>query len=730
MSATREIEDAIFLSALDIAEPTARRDYLDRACAGDASLRTTVEAMLADNESAKQFFAEGEAVFQKLTTDVAASVLADPPLASAPMPDDQIGKRLGPYKVLQRIGEGGCGVVYMAAQERPVRRRVALKVIKLGMDTKSVIARFDAERQALAMMDHPNIARVLDASATETGRPYFVMELVRGVKITEYCDQNELGTEERLKLFIQVCHAIQHAHQKGIIHRDIKPSNILVTMHDGIPVPKIIDFGIVKAISGKLTDQTLFTPYEQLIGTPAYMSPEQAEMSGLDVDTRSDIYSLGVLLYELLTGRTPFDAKELVKSGIDEMRRTLREKEPQRPSGILFTLSGKDLTATAAHRHADPPRLISLLKGDLDWIVMKALEKDRSRRYETANGLAEDVQRYLNNEPVVARPPSRLYRLRKVVRRNRLVFAAGTVVVLALIIGLGTSTWMYFEAEHARANEAALRRQAESREKLSEAVMQVNQGDYESAARLLDAMEVPPKRPSLDGVSALRSVGEWLALQGRWREAARRFSELMRIDMLDPWGPVTLDYQSCGVVLVESGDLEGFVRFREQAVARFHLEANGDAVGRVLKTCLLPPVHEETVAQLRPLGDVVKKWTDAQLPAVRASWAAIPIALWEYRIGEFAKAQHYCRSALDPRDSSARTATIQLILAMACYQSGQQEEARGFLAQGAARVEERFRVGLDRGTSGDGMWYDWVFARLLLGEAEGLFRLQKRSAVR
>src|SRR5450432_2777105 len=307
------------------------------------------------------------------------------------------GDRIGNYKLLEQIGEGGCGVVYMAEQEQPVRRRVALKIIKLGMDTESVIARFGAERQALAMMEHPNIAKVLDAGATETGRPYFVMELVRGIPITEYCDSNKLSTRQRLELFIPVCRAVQHAHQKGIIHRDIKPSNVLVTMHDGVPVPKVIDFGIAKATEGRLTDATVYTAYEQIIGTPAYMSPEQAELSGLDVDTRSDIYSLGVLLYELLTGKTPFDGKELVKSGLEEMRRTLREKEPQRPSTILTTLHGTELKATAEHRHAEPPKLISLRRGDLDWIVMKALEKDRTRRYETANGLAMDIERYLNN---------------------------------------------------------------------------------------------------------------------------------------------------------------------------------------------------------------------------------------------------------------------------------------------------------------------------------------------
>ncbi len=383
--------------------------------------------------------------------------------------EEEPPRQIGHYKILQKLGEGGCGEVYMAEQTEPVRRRVALKVIKLGMDTRQVIARFEAERQALAMMDHPIIARVLDAGTTSSGRPFFAMELVKGVRITEYCDQQHLSTPERLGLFVQVCQAIQHAHQKGIIHRDIKPSNILVTLHDGVPVPKVIDFGIAKATEQPLTDKTVFTAVGQFMGTPAYMSPEQAELSGLDVDTRSDIYSLGVLLYELLTGRTPFDAKELSHAGLDEMRRKIREDEPMRPSTRLSTMADADLTAVAKQRQSDPGKLPRFIRGDLDWIVMKCLEKDRRRRYETANGLVRDIQRHLNSEPVSAFPPGATYRFQKMVRRNKLAVAGIGGVATALLLGLGVSTWLWLaEREaHARAHSAELKSLAKEKEALA-----------------------------------------------------------------------------------------------------------------------------------------------------------------------------------------------------------------------------------------------------------------------
>ncbi len=439
-------EETIFAEALCL-PPDERAAYLARSTNGNVDLRRRVESLLGSHQA-------GDFLEQAAAPQLRPTLHITVPFTEKP------GDRIGSYKLLQQIGEGGCGVVYMAEQAQPVRRRVALKIIKLGMDTKSVIARFEAERQALAMMDHPNIAKIFDAGATEAGRPYFVMELVRGMKITDYCDEAKLSTRARLDLFIQVCQAIQHAHQKGIIHRDIKPSNVLVTINDGVPVPKVIDFGIAKATSGQqLTDKTLFTAFEQFIGTPAYMSPEQAVLTSLDIDTRSDIYALGVLLYEMLTGKTPFDGNELLAIGLDEMRRTIREQEPPKPSTRLSTLPGQELSTTAQRRGLDAQKLFSELRGDLDWIVMKCLEKDRARRYETANGLANDLERHLAHEPVTACPPSKWYRLQKWIQRNRLAFGATSAVGASLMIGLTLSTLLFFRerAARERANEEGAR---------------------------------------------------------------------------------------------------------------------------------------------------------------------------------------------------------------------------------------------------------------------------------
>jgi len=489
----RRSEKEIFFEALEKNTSQERAAFLDGACGNEPVRRARVEALLADHFHQGAFM-KGPALEQER-----------PGIAGFPV-EEGAAQMIGRYKLLEKIGEGGFGEVWMAEQREPVKRRVALKIIKLGMDSRQIVARFEAERQALAMMDHANIAKIFDAGTTESpltpalsptggeggsglatrhsplathyGRPYFVMELVRGIKITEYCDQNQLPTQERLRLFILVCQAIQHAHQKGIIHRDIKPSNILVTLHDGVPVPKVIDFGIAKATQGELTDKTVFTQFQQFIGTPAYISPEQAEMSGLDIDTRADIYSLGVLLYELLVGQTPFDANEMMQGGLDALRQIIREKEPLRPSTKLNTLQGDARTTAGKRRQTDVEKLVHQLQGDLDWIVMKCLEKDRTRRYETANGLAADLKRHLDNEPVTARPPSATYKLRKFVRRNRSLVMSAAALLLVLCLGLlGTSLGLL------RASREAGRAQLAERDATGQRDVAVAAGESEARAR-------------------------------------------------------------------------------------------------------------------------------------------------------------------------------------------------------------------------------------------------------
>jgi WD40 repeat protein/serine/threonine protein kinase/tetratricopeptide (TPR) repeat protein len=437
----------LFLDAAAITDSAQRQVWLAEQCGQDADLLAKVQALLKAREDPESF----------LDRLAPAAATSQEELAQGPRPplaattdqpaSDRPGAIIGPYKLLEQIGEGGFGVVYMAEQQHPIRRKVALKVLKPGMDTRQVIARFEAERQALALMDHPNIAKVFDGGSTSSGRPYFVMELVKGVPITDFCDQNQQTPRQRLELFASACAAVQHAHQKGIIHRDLKPSNVLVAVRDGTPLVKIIDFGVAKALGQELTDKTLFTGFAQMIGTPLYMSPEQAGHS-LDIDTRTDIYSLGVLLYELLTGSTPLTKKRLQQAAYDEIRRIIREEDPPKPSTRL--LDSKDsLPSISAQRQTEPAKLTKLLRGELDWIVMKCLEKDRNRRYETANGLVHDIERYLHDEPVQACPPSAIYRLRKFGWRNKVALATATVVAAALLVGSAVAIWQAVRATKA-----------------------------------------------------------------------------------------------------------------------------------------------------------------------------------------------------------------------------------------------------------------------------------------
>ncbi len=692
--------EGIFGAALEL--PAGERAaYILKTCGNDASLRQHVESLLKAHDEAGGFLEAG------VSASPGKTIAVNIPLT------EKAGDRIGRYKLLQQIGEGGCGVVYMAEQEEPVRRRVALKVIKLGMDTKSVIARFEAERQALALMDHPNIAKVLDAGATDNGRPFFVMELVRGIKITEYCDQNKLTTDDRLKLFVQVCHAIQHAHQKGIIHRDIKPSNILVTLHDGVPVPKVIDFGIAKATQGRLTDQTLFTAFEQFIGTPAYMSPEQAEMSGLDVDTRSDIYALGVLLYELLTGRTPFDAKELLASGLDQMRHTIREQEPQRPSTRLSTMLDADLTTTAKHRQTDAPKLLHVLQGDLDWIVMKTLEKDRTRRYETAIGLGVDIERYLNDEPVVARPPSSLYRFQKLARRNKSTFLAIGAVAGALIAGFGFSLYLYLQeaqlrakAERALVLEARLRESAELGRKFAEIGLMMSKGRWDDAEARVRQLPLVPEADSIYGTLAMID-----ARYGAWPKAVTNYIRLIQVR------PTNSEYYHLLTpLLLQLDQVDAYREHCQRIIQQFGGTSDPVVAERMAKDCLLlPPAAKDS--------SVINRWVETAVAAGPQHplwpWFEFVKGLFEYRQGNFGNAIEWEQKTLLNQKDIYRTAQAYMVMAMAQHALKQLDQARATLAQGLKYVESNLPK-LDRKTGLDDLWNDWITAQVLVREAKAL----------
>lgn len=604
----------VFLKALEV-HGTERDAYLAEACGSNAALRLRVEELLRSHRD--DTFLEEPAAELGETVLSAAVALTEGP-----------GTVIGRYKLLQQIGEGGMGVVYMAEQDQPVRRRVALKIIKVGMDTRTVVARFEAERQALALMDHPSIAKVFDAGATETGRPYFVMELVQGVPITEFCDKNKVPARERLKLFMGVCQAIQSAHQKGIIHRDIKPSNVLVTIEHGEPMPKVIDFGISKATNQKLTEKTLFTQFATMIGTPAYMSPEQAEMSSLDIDTRADIYSLGVLLYELLTGTTPFPAERLRSLAFGAMQRVILEEEPERPSTRLSTMADEQKTAVARNRGNNLSGLGALLRGDLDWIVMCCLEKDRRRRYETANALANDLKRHLENEPVAARPPSAVYRLQKMVRRNK--GAAISVLVIASVImaALIFSTAAFMRERAARLDAARAQLASDAQSIRADSVTRFMKGFFEGVIPEMAA------RGNRDSIKKLMDSCERLSL-------ALSNAPLARAELHLEIGKVYSDrlYQY----------KFAFPQFRTAEEIASSVLGPAEWVGEAVRLYGL-------VAEMwdNPDGDVAprvletgrKAFERSSTNAVMAAWAYDAVSEFEMQYGKAEVAEGYAREAL------------------------------------------------------------------------------------
>jgi serine/threonine protein kinase len=735
MSGSERSEVDLFTEALQL-PAELHSAFLEAACGGNAELRATVGALLKAHMESGEFLEQ-----------------APPEVKTRPSsPGEKPGDRVGHYKLLQQIGEGGCGVVFMAEQEQPVRRKVAIKIVKPGMDTKTVVARFEAERQALALMDHPNIAHVLDAGATENGRPYFVMELVRGIKITDYCDQNSLKTAARLEMFLDVCDAVQHAHQKGIIHRDLKPSNILVTtMPSGKPLAKVIDFGIAKATTNlRLTDKTLFTAFELLIGTPAYMSPEQAALSSVDVDTRSDIYSLGVLLYELLTGSTPFDTKELLKRGLDEVRRVVCNIEPPRPSTRLSTLMAVDLTTVSRQRQVEPPRLLREIRGDLDWIVMKALEKDRARRYATVNGFAMDIRRHLAGEAIVARPRSTLYRLKKLFTRNKLLFYSLGIIVLLLSTALIVTSRLLIHERFAR-QQADLFRMETLAEKLdregrrdeaqqtrldalgvrtklygseqpppfellnSVIARLVDQNQFDGAETVLNKL-LPPaaiRNPRFADVIIYRA--HILACRGKWAEA---LPDALRALEYRPAEPNT--YHTLAPLLVATTNLNEYRALCPKMVEHFRGTTDPSSAGTMVKDCL---ILADSGADLLAVAAMAETAVTAGKGMNVYHHFQFCKALAEYRRGHLPEAISLATNA--EQDSWPYLQGESLaVLAMSEHRLNQVADARADLVRCEHLVQEQMpRFGGVLGFD----WRDWIIVHALLAEAQGLIEGQTAS---
>lgn len=723
---TPVIDKLLFTAASNFVRIKERREFLEYACRGDDARFRRLEKMCEMQGEADEFFE-----LQPTAEDRDNS-------ADEEGGGGGIGARIGPYRLIDRLGAGGCGVVYLAEQQEPVKRKVALKIIRIGMDTESVITRFAIEREALALMDHPNIARVLDAGSTASGRPYFVMELVDGEKITDFCNRKRLSLRQRLELFILVCEAIQHAHQKSVIHRDIKPSNVIVREHDGKLVPKVIDFGIAKATAGDLDADASVTQSGQFIGTPAYMSPEQAE-GGIDIDTRSDIYSLGALLCELLTGSPPFKVEHFSGRNPEQIRHLLRDGDTGMPSSRLREISQTEIKEIANQRQADPQRLPSLLAGDLDWIVMKSIEKDRQRRYETANGLAMDVLRYLREEPVLARPPSRRYLVTKLIRRNRISFVAASVALFGLLGGFGISTWLFFRerdarreqarlrvvAEQATANEVRLREDAKAGDLVAQAAVFLKYDEKEQADRLLGGLPTDRVPRSLEAADTFMKVANWNLEQRQWKVAAERFNQLAQVttsvDLSDS-DRISFELLPAATAVSEWGEPGQYERLRTLAINRFANSANPVVAEQVIKATLLQPVDLTTVRKVLPLAaEVEASFAGSHLEndLHMVAWRKFSLALLAFRQGQFETAGDWARGSLATASNSpARAVSNRIILAMIDLKKGHPEDARAVLTDARIQVDEWAAGPFEIYNSDGVLWSNWGIARILLKEAE------------
>ncbi len=684
-----QIEE-IFLEAIEQGDPVKSKIYIEKTCGHNPRLLETIQSMLNDFHKAAEFF------------DDAAQRLSVPDTVAA---SDELepGTTIGVYTIVRLLGEGGSSKVYEAEQSAPVRRMVALKILKAGMDTASVLSRFEAERQTLAILEHPNISKVYDAGVTDSGRPYFVMELVQGPKITDYCEENGLSIDKRIQLMCQISSALQHAHNKGIIHRDIKPSNLLVSTVEGVPIPKLIDFGIAKATEQNPGEGR--TIQGQPIGTPAYMSPEQFGCRNSDIDTRSDIYSLGVVLYELITGHPPFDNDELLQSGFEQMLHRICKVVPPRPSSL------KNIRITYPRK-------------ELDWVLMKALEKEREQRYSTAHAFAADLESYLKKEPLKAHPPSRTYRLKKLLLRNKLATASIAFAALALAAGFTVSTLLYLRAHAAERVQTSLKEAAEERAHITRAAILIMEDRIDEADAEIRLTGGTLTQASVEATNVFRSLAIWNAKRGDWKTSADRWlamAKVNRFDENDMTDKATRDLLPIAPTLVMTYDFERYGQFRSFLLERLGTTTYPFAAEHLLKLCLLTPAppavmnklqHAATVAERAMPGDDLtppSEWMEA--------WRCLALGLWYYRNGHYEKAQIWSNRSLMRRDwEEARIVQAMLVRAMANKHLGNTEQAVADIEIARVSVNEHLQQELDR--MKDGHFHDWLNARILLNEAE------------
>ncbi len=719
-----QLERRLLAEALELEDANARNAYLDRMCAGRDTLRARIERLLAAT-------ARADALFSPTGYSASGS-------ASASGDPGECLTQIGRYKLLERIGEGGHGMVYLAEQQQPVKRQVALKIIRLGMDTARVIARFEAERQSLAMMEHPYIAQVLDAGATESGRPFFVMELVRGEKLCQFCDRKRLGARERLELFIKVCRAIQHAHQKGIIHCDIKPSNILVTELDGQPIPKVIDFGIARATDyaqpGNDAERGMF------IGSPDYMSPEYARDGGTYADTRSDVFSLGAVLCELLAAALPYECPNWANLEPEQIRSLVQRRVASSPSEVFRSLEPDAMNRASFCRNVSALAHSRFLQRDMDCIALKALATDRDLRYDSAAALADDIRRSLDGAVPSAHPSDSLYRMRKFVTRNRVPVLAAALAVCSLTAGLCVAMHLYVreqqalkeqialrhETDLARANESLMRRRAEAGELVARAAVKISYGKVAEAEEMMTGLSLDLVQPSLESSLVFRSLGEWHAMAGRWDEAAHYLSALAysitAIDENDT-NVVSGQVLPAASALLESGDFDGYERFRRHLVERFGGTKQSLVAEQVIKSCLLRPAPAHILTALDASFSLVSKEemvSSGDYHSVELSaWRAFSIGLMEHRRGNYKEALDWLEKCSASKDiNEARLCGVRATMAMAAARLGNRAEAYAYLTE-AENLLQQFRLEAGGRTESKlrGNWFDWVNDAVLAREA-------------